>query len=410
MAGVYPFRNYRAFFTPLVGVNQYGNVIDVTQDIDLTDWLKDTGRIRRELDNGDYDIGIFTFADITITAINFDRRFNGPEDPRSIFKYKRDRCKVDIVFYDEDGNDTTRFKGLINDDATRLDFDKNTIRFKVLSLDSIFRQTFIQAGAIVSGDLFSTAIKKALNIPEITSTLTYSDSNVTVDLDLVIDDGEVFSSLPVKDALDELLLASNSILFLDDNDTIKVQPRQESANVFYLYGPGNLQGKENILSIRNFNPGLQRAFSSVKVGENAVATNDGWVLEYGFRQKEISFDFINTLAKEEAIAANILAAFQVPKDEIEVTIPTKDVLEIQLLDLVSIDYGYRYAPAQGEADLPFWGSFVWGASKWPYTAGAYKIPPNYKWKVIGIEEDLRKFVTTLKLRRTGTDLHDGMFT
>lgn len=409
MAGIYPFRNYRVFFTPLVSANVYGSTIDITQDVDLTDWIRDLGRIRKEIDNGDYDIGIYTFGDITLTAINFSRKFNDENDEISIFPFKRDLCKVEIEFYDDDGTSTTRFKGVINDDATRIDVENDRVRFKVLSQDSIFRQLAVPAGAIVTGDLFSTAIKKMLNIPSITSVLNYDASLILVDSDVVIDDGEYFSDLNIKQALDELLLASNSILFVDNTDYIRVQPRTESGNVFYLYGRGDPYGRDNILSIKNYNTGLHRAYSSVKVNDDTVKSSTAWISEYGFRQKSISLDFITTESKEQTIAENILDEFKVPKEELEVTVLTKDVLNIDLLDLVCIDYGYRVTPDGGNEHLPMYGQAEYGTAYYARTVGSVKIHPQNKWKVTQIDESAKDMTTTLRLRRAGKETHDGYF-
>lgn len=409
MTNTFPFRNYRVLFTPLVGQNRYGDAIDVTQDVDLTDWIMSLGKITKEIDNGDYDFGIFTFGDITLKAINYDRRFNTPDDPRSMFKYRRDRCKVDIYFYDEDGNSSTHFKGLINDDATRLDFQKNQTRIKVLSVDSIFRQVSVPAGSIVSTDNFSTAIKKILNVPEITTTLTYSASNVNVDLDLQIDDGEFFSNMVAKEALDLLLLASNSILYVDRNNTIYVKSRRESVNQFDLYGSGDLYGRENILSVKEYNNGLQRAFSSIQVNDDTVVTDSKWVYEYGFRQKSVNLDFITNLDTEELIAQRLLDSFKIPKPELELEVISKSVNEIELLDMCSVSYNYRYSASGGETSVPLWGENNWGSFRWPKPTGAFRILPKTKWKVIGIEEDPAKFKTKLKLRQAGTERHDGVF-
>lgn len=409
MTGTYPFRNYRVLFTPLVAENVYGSTIDVTLDIDLTDFVKSFGTIKREIDNGDYDIGLFTFGDITLSAINHNRKFNDPSDPKSIFKFRRDRCKVEIIFYDEDANNYTRFKGLINDDATRLDFTTGIMRFKVLSLDSIFRQTPVPSGAIVEGDLFSTAIKKILNVPQVTSTLTYLAANVNVDYDIAIDNGEVFSSLPAKDALDALLLASNSIMYVDNADVIHVKARIENVSYYELFGHGNILGRENILAIKNYNNGIQRSFSSVSINDNTVVTSDAWVAEYGFRQKSVSIDCITLAAKEELIGQNILDSFSAPKAELELLCITKYVSDIELLDLVSVDYDYRIIPYAGDDIAPTWGTVTWGAFNWPVTTGSLRISPKIKWKVIGIEEDPVKFTTFLKLRQAGTARHDGYF-
>ena len=410
MVGVYSHENYRVLFTPLVGINVYGATIDVTQDVDLTDWIKSVGSIKREVDNGNYDIGIFTFGDITLSAINHTRKFNAPDDSQSIFKFRRDRCKVEILFFDADGNSSTRFKGLINDDATRIDVEKELIKFRVLSLDSIFRQVDVPAGSVVIGDLFSTVIKKVLNVPDITTTLTYSASNINVDLDLAIDVGEVFSNITAKEALDVLLLASNSVLYVDNSDVIHVKPRTESANVFLLFGGGDMYGRDNIIKISNVNNGLQRSFSSIKVNDNTTATNAAYVTEYGFKQKTLSLDFITTVSKEQQIADRILLEFHVPKDEIEVDVLSNDVKNIDLFDLVKIDYDYRASKHPADDLISMYGQADFDESYYAITSGSFKIRPKEKWKVTSIKEEPKNMVTRLRLRRAGKETHDGYFT
>jgi len=409
MAGIYPFKNYRVLFTPLIGENEYGTTVDVTLDVDLTDFINSLGTIKREIDNGDYDFGIQTFGDISLNVINYTRKFNNPDDSQSIFKYRRDRCKVEVLFYEADGTSTTRFKGLINDDATRINISKGTIRFKILSLDSIFRQVKIPSGAIVDGDLFSTAIKKILNVPEITTTLIYSASNINVDFDVSLDVGEDFSDITAKSGLDDLLLASNSILYVDNSDVIHVKSRIEGATVFNLYGGSDYYGRENIISIKNYNTGVQRAFNSIKVNDNTVKTNDAWVAEYGFRQKSLSFSFITTLSKEEEIADRILLEFHVPKEEIEVDVKTDDVKNIDLFDVVKIDYGYRVTPHQNDDTMPMYGQAEYGINYYAVSSGSFMILPNEKWKVTSIDENPKKMTTKLRLKKTGKTNHEGYF-
>ena len=95
-----PFDNYRIFMTPLVRRGVYGSTIDVTQDIDITEFIRQTGlrSISREIDNGDYDFGIFTFGDISLSCINFSRKFNDQNDEESIFYFTRNLCKVELGY------------------------------------------------------------------------------------------------------------------------------------------------------------------------------------------------------------------------------------------------------------------------------------------------------------------------
>jgi len=409
MAGVYPFKNYRVLITPLVSEGVYGTTLDITEDIDMTDLIKSFSSIKQEIDNGDYDIGIFTFGNLTMNAINYRKKFNNEHEALSIFPFTRDKAKVEIQYRDADATEIIRFKGLINDDATRMDIEKDMVRFKVLSQDSIFRQVNVPEGAIVAGDLFSTAIKKMLNVPAITDVLTFSAANINVNLDIAIDDGDVFSNTVVKDSLDQLLQASNSILFIDASDNIIVKERSENVPLFALFGAGDAHGRENILSIKNFNSGVQRVFNSVKVGETEVTTDAAWVQENGFRQKTFSFDFITTASKEKQIADRISNHFRVPKMEMDIVVKTEAVKQIRLLDLVRVAYDYKATPDPADDRLPMYGVAMYGDVHYANTSNSFRITQNVSFKVYGISENAVKFTTTLKLRQTGTESHDGYF-
>ena len=409
MAADYPFINYRVLITPLVSEGVYGTTVDVTQDIDMTDLIKSFGNLKQEIDNGDYDIGIFTFGNLTMNAINFRKKFSDHTEALSIFPFSRDKAKVEIQYRDKDANQITRFKGLINDDATRLDIKRDIVRFKILSQDSIFRQVNIPSGAIVAGDLFSTAIKKILNVPAITDTINFSAANINVNLDIAIDDGEVFSDTVVKDSLDQLLLASNSILFIDSDDNIIVKERSENLPLFALFGGGDAHGRENILSIKNFNNGTHRVFNSVKVGDTEVTTDSAWVTETGFRQKTFSFDFITTASKEKQIADRISNHFRVPKMELELVVKTEAVKQIRLLDLVRVAFDWKATPDPEDDRLPMYGVAQYGTAHYARTTGSFRITQNISWKVYGISENAKNFTTTLKIRQTGTESNDGYF-
>lgn len=402
------FLRYQVLFTVLIDKDTYGATVDVTQDIDLSDFLKDIGSITNEIDNGDYDIGVFTFGDITIKAKNHERKFSAANDWRSVFPYSRDKTKVDILFFDKDNNQNLSFRGLINDDATREDIKNNDVKIKVLSLDSILRQVKVSGGAVSTGQLFSEAMKVILNVPAITTVINYDPTNISTDLDLTVDDGDYFTDLSAKNALDELLLAANSILYIDKNDNLFVKPRAESSLIYKFYGRGDPYGRDNILKISKANSGVQRAFSSVKINET-VKTDDAHVNVYGFRQKEITISYIETFSTEEAIAQNILDNFKTPKAEIEIEVPMIDSKDIEILDLVSIDFNYRKTPPDGFTTLPLYGVAQYGVNKYARTSGSYRIDPTVKWKVIGITEKPKNLSRVLKLRVSGITYGDGTF-
>lgn len=405
---LHTFPRYQVLFTVLESSGVYGDVVDVTEDVDLTDDVNDISNIINEVDNGDYDIGIFTFGDITLKVKNHQRKFSPAIDWRSIFPFQRDKTKVFVKFFDGDGNSVFSFRGLINDDATKADVLGNDVTFRVLSMDSILRQVRISGGTVTAGQSFSSAIKSILNVPEITGILDYDPARITLDLDLNIDNGDYFTDLSAKDGIDEILIAANSILYVDKSDRIFVKARDETTNVFQFYGRGDIYGRDNILSIRNYNSGVQRAFSSVDVNDTVV-TSAPYVELYGFKQKAVSFSFITVTASNESIAENIINKFKAPKAEMEIEVPMKDSRGIELLDLCSVSLNYRLAPAKGTDYIPLYGVAQYGSDKYPQSFGSYKIDPSIKWKVIAIREKPRSLSRVLKLRVAGTEIGDGVF-
>ena len=409
MATVTPIRQYQVLITPLVGKDEYGTEIDVSKDIDLSDYIKEggIGSIKQDVDNGDYDIGVFTYGSITVRALNFNGQFNDENDWRSIFPYSRDKAKLVVNFLDLKGDTLLSFNGLINEDGTRQDFLKDEVKFKVLSQDSVIRKTKVSGGTIRNGDLFSTAIKSIINVPEITSVLDYVDAAINVGLDLEIDDGSWFDDKTTKAALDALMVASNSVFVLEDC-TMTVRTRQEnSGRVFNFYGHGDLFGRENILNIKNLNTGVQRMFNSVVVNDRVVS--DQTLIEtYSLRQKTIDLAFITDNDKLELIGKNILTEFKYPKMELEIETTTEVAKGLGLFDLVAIDFPYRVKPADGET-LPTYGVSRYGSAVYPFIQGNMKIRPTFAFKVIGFQEKPKDYKTIVKLRQRGITVSDGMF-
>jgi len=405
-------KSYQVLITPLVAKDTYGTTIDVTQDVEIDDNVKENGvsSINREIDNGDFDIGVFVFDNINLSCFNNDGRFSGINDSRSMFKYSRDKAKITINFFNGDSNTPdSSFRGLIDDRATKLNFGKNEIKFKVLSFDSIINRTKVPAASINDLSLVSDAIKTLLQLPDIIAVLNYDESNINVLNDYTIDDGSIFDNQTVKRSLDQLLAVSNSVLIVEkDTDNMIVKSRDfNSGSVKRLYGHGDLFGRENIIDITKYNNGLQRAFNTIIIG-NRSASNAGFIDLYGDNTKEFKFDFITNETTQQEIADNLIEYWKAPKIELVATVKTSEVKTLNFFDLVSIDYPYRKKPSTG-AKLPIYGTAKYGEAVYPYIFGNLKIRPNVAFKVIGIKEVPKTFLTNIKLRQVGTEIDDGFF-
>lgn len=404
-------RSYQVLLTPLVAKDTYGDIVDVSQDIEIDDYVDQKGitSINREIDNGDFDFGVFVYDSVNLKCFNIDGKFSTPNDSRSIFRYSRDKAKIKINFFDGiNENAVISFDGLIDERATRMNFDKDEIKFKVLSQDSIINRVKVPAGSIPNNTLVSNAIKNLLQLSDIVAVLNYDEANINTQTDFLIDDGSYFDNLILKDALDEMMAATNSTLIINQSGDMIVRSRDfNSGSVFRFFGHGDIFLRENMVNITKYNNGLHRMFNTVTVGNQSVS-NAGLIDAFGDNEKTIGFDWITNPITQLLIAANLLDNWKAPKEEFIVTARTVDVKELDFFDLVSVNYPYQISP-DGNNDLPIYGVSRYGEAVYPRVRGNIKIEPTKAFKVIGIKENPNNFLTQIKLRNTGKEIFDGYF-
>jgi len=388
--------DYQIELTPLIRTGTYGDITDISDYVEIAG----VAGIRRELDQGDYDIGVFNYGSINITLNNYDGKFNDRHlDARSIFPWYRDRAKIDISFIDSDSGETISFRGLIADRSTRQNLSQQTITFTLLSLDSIFQQISILSGSIIDDVSFSEALRVMLNVPFITTILNFDPDNINLKLDLNIDDGSKFDNLLVKVGLDKLLLASNSVLYIDAFNNIIVQSRDVNDNPPYDFFHNDQYKRDNIHAVMNLNSGLHRMFNSVLV--NGIESKDqNSIDEFAVRQKPITLDFITDNTKSLLIAQSILSEFAIPKLEMEIVISTEIAKDILLLDRVTVSYKSVLQPSVAQP-IPLYETDEYGGAYYPVEIGDIQLDSRIIYKIIGFFENTANFKVTLKLRDTG---------
>lgn len=405
-------KSYEVLITPLIAKGVYGDVLDVSKDVSIDDYVNEKGisSIKREIDNGDFDYGVFVFDSVSIKCFNNSGIFSGANDSRSMFKRGRDKAKVTINFFDGKSNTpTSSFRGLVDDRATTLDFGKAEAKLKILSNDSIINRVKTPAGIISDGTSSTVALKALLQLPDILDVLNYDEANINPAEDILIEDGSFFDDRNVKDSLDSLLSVTNSVLIVDkDTDDIIVKDRSfNSGTVKNFYGHGDLFGRENIIDIKRYNNGLQRAFNTVTVG-NISESDFGFIDLYGDNKKTVNYDFILDDSTKQKVAKAQLDQWKSPKIEMELLTTTEEAKGLNFFDLVSITYPYRVVPSVGNK-LPLYGSAKYGESFYPHVFGNLKIRGNTAFKVVGMKEDPKKLLTSIKLRQLGTEIDDGYF-
>lgn len=391
--------------------------------------LSSLGSIRRQLDMSDYDIGVYTNSGISLQLRNGHGKYSDIGASSTVFKYRRAGSLVKVTWDQADGdyyagsslsndfldNEIQVFQGFLDDDATRMQLKSQMIDFKVFGFESAFDRALAPDWvATPPGDsLVSTLIEALLNSANdslTTPLLTIDAGQINPANDVSWDDLEVFQNKTVKEVLNDLLLVSNSVLYLDDvttpGETVPVvSARTAPVDVAYsFYGAGSTQAPENIIDIQDIRSGLNRTFnfvtwidSNADTPVNISSIDASSVDRYGYRKKNITVDGLTTLATQQAIIDAIRVEFANPKEELTLTTPiTSDLLAVLLLSRVDIDY--PLVPVTTE-DLPIYDVSEYGVAMYPINLSGIVISQDTPYKILGSEIDCIRNEATLALRR-----------
>lgn len=401
---------WRIYIKPFDDLGAYTDWVDVTDDV----YLDGVGNISSDLDNTEYDIGVYRTSNFNIKLRNDHGKYSDVGTSETMFKYTRGNSLVKITHqgYDIDpycgfapcgysylSEETTIFTGLINDESLTMDLDQQSISLTCLGRESLFSKTIVPFGSISAGDTVSEVLYACLNQSAITNLLTVSAPNITPDLDQEIDSIASLQNKTVQEALNKLLLASNSVLWID-GDAIKVTPRQPTVSVIKtFYGQASPNGPENIQAIKAIKSGLSRVFNFVSWKDVATAAQDSTsVAKYGIRKKEVDFEFFTNATKQQNILTAIKDEFKLPKMEFDLYTPLDETtLSLKLLDQISIDYPSVALPENEE--VPVFGSAIAGVAIAPKVLWSFNIEPLDTLKIIGKSIIIKSQLVKLKVRK-----------
>lgn len=394
---------YKINITPLEKQDTYQ-----ASPTEVTDFVLNVGDVTRQVDDGDFDIGVFTYDNVRLRLINdtgqiqTSGRFSDANSASSIFKYKRDLNIVDLVHVARDSTETTLFTGLVNDTLTRDNLDEGYTDFVVTGRAGIFSKNAVIGGSVGDGMTVKEALESLLDRPIITNYLTYDSANINPALDVVIDVGSELDNLSYKTALDKIMLASGSVLIVDSSNNIIVKDRSDNGNTSYkFYNSGDPLGRENIVELKNYNTGVQRAFNLYKI-DKTVARDNNLIAEYGLREKSIDVAEIitNTTTRGE-IVDYYLENFSIPKQEFDLLLTIDQAADVELLDLCQVDYRpILLEPNSGEGY-----SFP---SNTPRSLNKRYVSGNIGFKVIAKSINVSGYSVTLKLREIGNKAGDSI--
>lgn len=404
------FNKWAVYIKPFTDDGVYSEYQDITDDVDLNSMSK----ISVSLDNTDFDIGVFRNSDINLALKNKDGRYSDIDNPKSIFKYKRADTLIKITWrlgnpplcgIAQTGNDwflgeeQTIFEGLLSDDDLEMDLSDQTIKFTVLGRESIFERVVVPFGSISNGDLISSIIYEMLNQSAITDILTVDALNIDPGIDQAIDSIASLQNKTVKEGLEKLLLATNSVLYINGSSVI-VAPRVASAALqFTFYGPGAYRGNENTIALLDIKSAIARVINFATWVDTPAVTSENTTSRnrFGTRKKEFDFEFFTTSPKQQAVLDSIVEEFGDSKEELIARVKLKYASSaLQMLDRVNLDYPYI---SVGETAYVFGASdSVAGVAVAALSLSQFERIPAQHYKIIEKTIEVKSSVINFRLR------------
>lgn len=370
--------------------------------IEVTNDLLSVPRIKKQLDSTEYNLGIGRATSVKLKFKNEDGKYSDPGSINTVFKGKRNDTIVRITwepgngglidgFFEAGGPEPLSeekkiFEGLLRDDSTKQDIDSTIIDLSVLGFDSLFQKIDVPFADISNGDLISDVIRKCLDQEPINDFLIVSGSTIDVGFDVAIDDKSDLENKSVKDALDELLFISNSILYIRESDNrIIVRNRDAEGNDPHeFYGPG-AQGAENILDIRSFRTGVNRVFNYWRWADtNLKSVNADSIFKYGTRFNDLN----SPLVTDQTKRLNLLNANVTEFADAKLEFKLEAIMDLELINVLRLNNRiFIEYPSVGLSDdlTAVYRRGIYGINTYAQEIFTLQIFPGDRFKILEIE-------------------------
>ena len=382
---------YSVYFKPLVAagvwLDEWVNVSQYIQE-------KDLGSLVVDLEGGDFATGLFKFKNFKI------KLRNDPHLGKIFPTGEADRCKVRID-YTADNQTITVFVGYIEDDSLDSYEANDHIKYLVLGNESALNFQSVPVGYL-TGQTCEQAIKKLLSSPALVNYFNYNAANVTLGYNPYIDNGAAFDNVSFTVAMRELLLVSNSVFSVDNDNNVIVTTREPQGDTKAFYA--NTPVSDNVLQIKAIARGLKRTFNqiAIKHGDNQeMFINDAnSITSYGIKQLDIEVKSITDTYVLEAVAQNLLTNFAQPKYEVDIVLDSSKLIP-RLTELQECTLEL-WEQAQYPRDATVW---LWDDGKewdnnayYPHLTGIFTSNSSTTYKVIKIQEQCKTGTTIIRLR------------
>jgi hypothetical protein len=367
------------------------------------------GALKKSIDTNDFDVGFYEQSNVNLVLDNSLGSFM--RNQGFFLNQLIDRSKVRITAGFENrvtgSNDfEVAFEGIISAETMSANLKREDISYKVISYASLINKLKTRSGAAVNGQDFKTTFFNLLNVTEIKNYLTVDLANINPKLNESVDTGAWFENKQLNEAINKLLIASNSVLLIKNN-TIHIQGRDENPTVkFNYYGKGSAF-PANIINIKNYNEGDKRVITRlIFEGDSVGIESEQFVIDkYGAKLKTVDLGFITDPDKKIIIGTNIIDEFQFPKPEFEISGPYVGN-QVDILDLIIVDnpgYVFNQDPSRYDTDNTYDTTFRYNSQR-----TGLRIENNIGFKVLAVDHNYTKYMTTLKVRRIGVTEYDGI--
>lgn len=401
----------RVFINPFDDNGNYTGFQEVTEDV------ISIGTLKQQLDQTEYNIGIFRNSSVSIRMQNASGKYSDvSENASTIFKKTRGNSKVRITWEPGNGKlvagffkagdplstvseQITIFEGLLNDDATKADIDVQDAVFKVLGYDSILTEILVPFSSLGT-ETFTSLITKMLNQEKFTDLITIG--SIAVGQDITLNDLSSLENKTVRNVLRDALFASNSVLFIKDN-IVTVSNRDANVTpdpAFQFFGEAADFGLENVVDIKGFRSGLNRTFNHWLWTDTLILAQDiSSIQSVGIREKEIDNDLVTGTTERQTLLDSNRDEFSTPHREFEIeTILTPESLIPFLNDKISVDYPALGVDEAGQKTAIYGLPTGYDVDYYATDVVSISIIAAERWKILSRDIDLKNDTITFGVR------------
>lgn len=391
---------FTCYITPFLEDGTYGTEVEVTDHVIIDSF----SNISQQIDSNEYDVGVLTFNDLDVRLRNESGLYSEPSVVGSMFRYKRSDSIFRVAWQIENqgcvcgfatagltklSTVETVYEGLINDEASTTDLVTQQTTLKVLNMESILSKVLVPFASLSVGMTVSQIALILLNQTAITNLLTVDIANLVPLINTVTDSIEDLETMTVKEAFDELLKISNSILYVK-NRIVYMKARTPGASVAAnFYGPMSINGLENIQNISKIKTGMSQMFNYLKWKDTTIAISDAdSITAYGIKKKEFDSTLVTDTTKRQTILTSYANEFAFPHENFVLHVPVNyETIGLFFLDRIAIDFPTIYSIPE-DREIAVYGLTKYGQAYYPVRESTLTIEFERRFKIVGIDIDV----------------------